>query len=345
MARMFDFCIGNPPYQTTAENTSDKPIYNFFMDAAYAVAEKVELIHPGRFLFRAGKTPVAWNEKMLNDDHFKVLYYEQDSSKIFPNTAIEGGIAITYRDCKRSFGAVHVFSSFKELNGIIVKIGKKLKGSSVVSDIMYLQNRFNLESLYADFPEFRDIISSEGKERRIVTSSFKKLSVFHHSKQEDDHIKVLGVDNNCRRYRWINNKYIEDNGNLYKFKVLVPKSNGSGPLGKGVTQLIGSPLALAPCVGYTQSFIGIGAFDTETEANSCLKYVKSKFARCLLGIKKITQDNPPEKWVFVPLQDFTSASDIDWSQSVAAIDRQLYKKYGLSPEEIDFIETHVKEMD
>ncbi len=76
-----------------------------------------------------------------------------------------------------------------------------------------------------------------------------------------------------------------------------------------------------------------------------MKYVKSKFARTMLGILKITQDNPPEKWKYVPLQDFTSNSDIDWSKSIPEIDQQLYKKYGLSPEEIKFIEIHVKEME
>ena len=65
----------------------------------------------------------------------------------------------------------------------------------------------------------------------------------------------------------------------------------------------------------------------------------------MLGILKVTQDNSSKKWKYVPLQDFTSQSDIDWSQSVADIDRQLYAKYGLDDEEIQFIESHVKEMD
>lgn len=65
----------------------------------------------------------------------------------------------------------------------------------------------------------------------------------------------------------------------------------------------------------------------------------------MLGVLKITQHNPPEKWKFVPLQDFTSDSDIDWSRSIQDIDQQLYAKYGFSDEEIDFIELHVKEMD
>lgn len=99
-----------------------------------------------------------------------------------------------------------------------------------------------------------------------------------------------------------------------------------------------------PLVGYTRSFIGIGSFDREFEANACFKYIKSKFARTALGILKITQDNNKDTWKYVPLQNFTLESDIDWSVSIAEIDKQLYKKYNLTQEEIDFIESHVKEM-
>ncbi len=100
-----------------------------------------------------------------------------------------------------------------------------------------------------------------------------------------------------------------------------------------------------PLVGYTQSFISFGNFDLEVEAENCLKYIKTTFCRTLLGTLKITQDNNKDTWQNVPLQDFTVNSDIDWTQSVADIDRQLYQKYGLSPEHIAFIKIHVKEMD
>lgn len=76
-----------------------------------------------------------------------------------------------------------------------------------------------------------------------------------------------------------------------------------------------------------------------------LKYIKTRFARTLLSVLKTTQDITPEKFKYVPLQDFTENSDIDWSKPVSEIDQQLYAKYGLTQEEIDFIETHVKEMD
>lgn len=126
-----------------------------------------------------------------------------------------------------------------------------------------------------------------------------------------------------------------------KYKVIIPKSNGTGALGETLsTPLIGSPL-----MGYTQSFIGIGAFDNINEAEACLKYIKSKFARIMLGVLKATQDNSRDVWRLVPLQDFTSESDIDWSKSVADIDKQLYAKYGLTAEEIAFIESKVKSME
>ena len=123
----FDYVIGNPPYQETQEGTSDNPIYNCFMDAAYEIAEKVELITPARFLFDAGKTPKVWNEKMLEDEHLKVEYYEQDSSKVFSNTDIKGGVAVTYRDKSKIFGAIDTFTQYPVLNNILVKVREKME--------------------------------------------------------------------------------------------------------------------------------------------------------------------------------------------------------------------------
>ena len=109
--------------------------------------------------------------------------------------------------------------------------------------------------------------------------------------------------------------------------------------------MLSTPLIGEPLIGYTQTFISFGAFDNQEEAENLLKFIKTRFARTLLGTLKITQNNKTkEVWKNVPLQDFTSSSDIDWTQSVAEIDAQLYRKYALSQEEIDFIESHVKEM-
>lgn len=106
--KLFDYIIGNPPYQEEqiSENADGSlknyapPVYDKFMDGTFKVAEKVELVHPARFLFNAGSTSKTWNEKMLKDEHFKVLYYEEDGHKVFPSlsTPLRGGVAITYRD-------------------------------------------------------------------------------------------------------------------------------------------------------------------------------------------------------------------------------------------------------
>lgn len=130
----FDFAIGNPPYQdnTLGENeTYAPPVYNAFIDASYEVADKVELIHPARFLFNAGSTPKAWNQKMLSDEHFKVLYYEQDSSKVFANTDIKGGVAVTYHNNEQIYGAIEVFTPYIILNRISNRLSSLIQKSNI----------------------------------------------------------------------------------------------------------------------------------------------------------------------------------------------------------------------
>ena len=109
--------------------------------------------------------------------------------------------------------------------------------------------------------------------------------------------------------------------------------------------MLSTPLIGAPLIGATDTFLNIGSFDDENVAENVLKYVKTKFARTMLGILKITQHNPRSTWKYVPLQDFTPNSDIDWTKSVSEIDQQLYKKYGLTADEIEFIETKVQAME
>ena len=135
-------------------------------------------------------------------------------------------------------------------------------------------------------------------------------------------------------------KYVHPNEFLYGYNVASPKSNGNGIFGEALT----ATEILAPYEGATDTFISIGSFKTRKEAENLQKYIKTKFFRALLGVKKVTQDNPKSVWNMIPIQNFTSSSDIDWSKSITDIDRQLYTKYGLDDKEIAFIETHVKEM-
>lgn len=334
----FTAVIGNPPYMEKQDATSDTPIYHLFIDLAMSLAPKATLITPARFLFNAGKTPKEWNEKILSNPHFKVIWCKQDSSLIFPSADIKGGVAVSFYDEAENFGAITHYTAFDQLKGILHKVTSK-KGFKSIDTIIYQQNRFNLKALYEDYPLLRKKIGSNGNERRLTTSIFQLKEIFY-TEGFANAIEVFGLVNNARRYYFINPKYIEEHPNLNKFKVLLPASNGSGAIG----ETLSTPLVGEPLVGYTQSFISFGVFDAETEARACLKYLKTKFARTMLGILKVTQHNHTDTWRFVPLQDFTAESDIDWSGEVADIDRQLYAKYGLDADEIAFIERMIKPM-
>ncbi|MCO4489102.1 Type II restriction endonuclease [Streptococcus infantarius subsp. infantarius] len=339
----FDVVIGNPPYQeeTTGENsTFAPPIYHKFMELAYQLSDKVILITPARFLFNAGSTPKAWNKKMLEDKYLKVIYFEQNSSNIFPNTDIKGGVAVTYHNTSENFGAIQVFTPYQELKNITSKVFKRSTES--LSEIIFTQNRFDLEVLYEDYPEYRNIIGSNGRDKRFRNNIFEKIDSFTEQNRSTEDIAIRGVIKNKRYWRYISKKYVDCNhDNLDKWKVIVPRANGKGILG----EVLSTPEILAPMQGYTQTFIGVGALSSENEAKSLLKYIKSKFLRTMLSMLKVDQHNEKDTWAKVPLQDFTLNSDIDWTKSIAEVDQQLYKKYGLSEEEIQFIESKVKEME
>lgn len=342
----FDFIIGNPPYQdeTLGDNKGfTPPIYNKFLENAYEIADAVEMIHPARFLFNAGSTPKEWNRRMLSDEHLKVLFYEQDSSKVFANTDIKGGIAITYHDNNKDFGAIEIFTAYAELNDILKKVLHNTHFKKF-SDIVVTRTAYRLtDKMHEDYPKAIEQLS-DGHAHDMSTNIFERLpQVFYDEKPQDtfSYIQILGRENSERVYKYIREDYVNKVCNLDKYKIFLPKANGIGLLG----EVLSAPVITGPKIGATETFLSIGCFDTEREAEFALKYIKTKFARALLGTLKTTQDITPDKWKNVPLQDFTDSSDIDWSKSVREIDAQLYGKYGLDKQEIDFIESHVKEIE
>ena len=342
----FNAIVGNPPYQTQKEGTSDSPIYHQFMDLTYELCDKSVLITPGRFLFNAGKTPKAWNEKMLGDEHLKVVYYNSDSSNVFPDISIMGGIAITVRDINKKFGAINTFTPIQEVNSILKKV-ESIKSKSI-SDLVYAPESYRLsKKLHSEFPDIESKLSS-GHKYDLTTNIFGKLNdvfTIERPVSKEKYIQILGRENNSRVLKWIKKDYVDEHENLNHYKVILPKSNGSKPIGELVaTGLIGAPDICGPNTGHNQTFIGIGRFDTMIEAENLLKYIKGKFSRLLLGILKVTQDNKKKVWKYVPIQDFTTDSDIDWSKTISEIDQQLYKKYKLSKEEIEFVEKMIKPM-
>lgn len=336
----FDFVIGNPPYQEETEGTSDNPVYNIFMDAVYNIADKVELITPARFLFNAGKTPRDWNKKILADEHLKVLQYWAKSDEVFPNTDIKGGIAITYRDNNKNFNKIGYFIPNKTLRQILSKVLDIMINS--FSELVRPTEYFKLTPLIHDEnPDIKQNMS-KGHEFDLTSNLIdKNPQLFIDS--NDNHkkyVRIIGRYNGKRVKKYFKSAYIKQCDAILKYKVIIPESNNSGQFGETlVCPMIGQPGDVT-----TQTFISIGFFNSEYEALSVKKYISGKFARALLGTLKITQHNKKDVWQNVPLQDFTPNSDIDWSKSIPEIDQQLYKKYGLDEKEIEFIETHVKEM-
>ena len=338
--RHWDVAIGNPAYQEDNENNERKnPVYNYFMDESFKIADCVELIHPARFLFNAGQTKRDWNEKMLNDPHFKILEYEPNAKNIFPDTDIKGGVVISYRDNKKIFGPIEIFTEFPYLNSILHKVVAR-DDTSISSIIIGAVPYSFTEELKTEHPEWVELA---GKSFDLRTNIFTKMygKIFFDAQPDDDkYIRIFGLLDRERTYLLVKDKYVSKPKNFSKYKVLLPKANNSGKFGEALAPMeIGEPY-----VGHTQTFISIGGFDTQNEALALEKYLKTKFCRCMLSVLKKTQDITPDKFKYVPLQDFTNKSDIDWSKSIAEIDQQLYKKYGLSDEEVSFIETNVKEM-
>ena len=341
----FDFAIGNPPYQEDVQNKGDRPnpVYDRFLDASFGIATKVCLIHPARFLFNAGQTPKAWNKKMLADTHFRILFYQPDATQIFANTDIKGGVVISYHDETSDFGAIEVFTSYPQLNSIVKKVAEKEGNRPRLNSIIASQGLYRFSDLFfTEHPEAVSVMGA-GTGSKIVSSVIEKLPEVFLTEPTSDHkyVRFLGRIKSQRAYRFIRRDYLVDNEYIDSFNLFLPEANNSGHFGETLTE----PTVSLPSDGSADTFLSAGVFRSESEPQNMIQYIRTKFFRALLGVKKVTQHCPPTVWSIIPIQDFTANSDIDWSKSIPEIDRQLYAKYGLSKEEIAFIESHVKPME
>lgn len=340
-----DIIIGNPPYQDDAvgeQKTYNGPIYNHYLDCAYIISDVVEMIHPARFLSNAGSTPKAWNKKMLEDKHFGICEYWNKSVSLFDETDIKGGIAISLRDKKVDKGPIGLFTPYQELNAIVQSVCKDKKFKSM-SDIVVSRTAYRFTDLmHKDHPEAMSQLSN-GHPYDVSTNIFERLpQVFFDEKPNDgkEYIRILGRIDNARIMKYVRRDYIREVENLDGYKVFMASANSNGVFGEILTP----PMVIEPGVGNTETFISIGNFSSHYEAVATSKYIVTKFVRALLGVLKTTHHLTPETWKFVPQQDFSEASDIDWSLSVEEIDALLYKKYNLSDKEIRFINEKVQAM-
>lgn len=339
----FNAVVGNPPYQSESENNSRKePVYHYFYQAAFKISDLVTLISPARFLFNGGQTPTDWNNSMLNDEHLRVIDYFKDSTEVFSNVDIKGGVAILLRDTSEKFKPIGVFNPDEDSGSIISKI---LSSDSFtpLSSIAFSKSNFGLSNrLYEEHPNLINRLT-KGNQNILDAGIFGKMpEIFFNELPLDGnkYIRVIGRQNNHRVYKYVLSKYIKDNPQIGCYKVFITGANGTGKMGEELSQ----PVVGLPGDCSTQTFMSFGLFGSLDEANNCAKYMRTKFLRFCLGTLKITQNNPKETWKHIPLLDFKNDGEIDWNKSIQDLDHELYEKYKLSPSDICWIEENVKAM-
>ena len=262
-------------------------------------------------------------------------------------------MAITYHDETKDFGPIGIFTEYDEMNQILKKIQSQ-KTEKTIADIGVSGYSYHFtEKLHIDFPKIKQTqievdgklrpLLSKGHEYDLKSNVIGKLPmVFYDSKPNDncEYVIIVGRENNERVNKFIKREYINTVSNLDYYKVFIPKASGIGEFGEP----LGPSFVADPGMGHTETFFSIGCFESEQEATNLLLYLKGKFSRALLSLLKKTQNITPGNFEYIPIQNFASKTDIDWSKPIKEIDQQLYKKYGLSKEEIEFIEKNVKEM-
>lgn len=332
----FDAVVGNPPYQEEIENRNEyPPVYHYFYDIAFELADIATLITPARYLFNAGKTPRTWNEKMLNDEHFSIIKYYDNSRDVFPSVDIKGGVAIGYRDRNNILGPIEVFTANDFMTRILKKVTKKAE--SYLNEIWVSNTSYcYTKDFFTDNPAFKSRVSG-GSSRYLSSSVFDKFpECFFDEKPADgeEYAEIIGRQNNSRVIKWFRTKYFNPPKNFGKYKVFLASSSGSGKIGEAFAD----PVLGAPNIGATETFFSLGNFNNEIEASNLLKYLKTKFARVMLSTSKVTQAMKSEKvWVNVPSFKFNSEDDIDWSKPIPQIDEMLFSIFGLDEAEARYV--------
>ena len=342
----FDFCIGNPPYQESdaGKSTGATPVYDKFVDEGLSICRNsLVMITPSRWM-KTGRGLDSFRKDMISNTSLKTLVDYEKADEFFSGVHIAGGICYFLID-KSYNGPCH----FKHISadGYIDESDRYLQNHFSDSVIRDSRQISILEKTFSD-SRFSSLVSSlnpYGFRTYLFNSPEQYPSVkISDVKTSECSIAVYGVKGfkgGARRVKF----YVRPSDILNKsvgyvdYKLFFSKA-----------YLATSTVPPEIIKGYpfeicTETFLKIGNFDTESEMLNALSYLKTKFARALLFFNRSALSVSKELFTFIPLQDFTDKSDIDWSKSLHEIDLQLYKKYGLNAEEIKFIEDRIKPME
>ena len=336
----FNAIVGNPPYQVMdgGHGSSSKSIYNEFVTIAQKISPiYISMIMPSRWM-TGGKGLDAFRDMMINDKRIQIMHDYMEASSLFNNVQIEGGICYFLWNSKYSKPCMYYSHSASEVNmverylnsndsDVVVRDAGLL---SILDKVLALK-----EQSFADYVLPRNPFGVFEYESYLVNQN-KSYS-----------FKLFGRFDNVRTTIFLNDDFVVNKNEEFArhWKVFVSKADGAaGQIGNPIpAKIIGKAVIGDKETICTETFLAIGPFSSKQQCQNVVKYAETKFFRIMVGIRK-NKNMTRDTYKFVPLQDFTSNSDIDWSVSIPEIDEQLYEKYGLSEDEIAFIEKMIKPM-
>ncbi len=320
----FDVIVGNPPYQMDAESGNrTMPIYNVFIDEAKKLNPRyMAFIIPSRWM-AGGLGLSEFRAEMLSDKRIRTLVDFPNPAEVFPGVEIKGGVCYLMWDrdnpgpCDMTivrgddrFGPVA-----RDLDQFDVLV-RDSRALAILEKVLSKKEPSIIDIMAAD-KEFG------------MTSNFSGFS----TKKTAGAIEIYAYRAGQRITGWMKRSAVEKSAHLIdKWKVLVPKAGSDGGQKLPDVVLGSTQIAASPSV-CTQTYLFFFA-DTEKEASSIESYVKTRFLRFLVSLRKSTQDATRSTYTWVPQQTW----DHTWT------DAELYKKYGITPDEQAYIESMVKEM-
>lgn len=360
----WDVIISNPPYQLedSSMSASASPIYNIFVEQAKKLQPRyLTMIIPSRWMV-GGKGLDDFRATMIADKHIRELHDFINSKDCFAGVDIKGGVCYFLRErdggdslCKivthNAENNVKTSVRYLQEDGVdvfirqseLVEIKQKVWADASQTSFMTIVSVQKPYGLRTDFFAPTVQVEEDGIRRKVSVTAEEKYNLVTPSEQPIiGGYQILGLIGNKRVWRYVDKDYKFPKANgLGKYKIFIPNAYGCGAIG----EVPSTPVLGTPVMACTETFLELGPWDNYIEASNALKYLKTKFFRALVSIIKQTQHTSVTTYQYVPLQDFTNDSDIDWSKSVDDISHQLYAKYGLSDDDISFIETNIEPMD
>ncbi len=337
----FKAIVGNPPYQDMGGSggTNDAPIYQeFCMIASRIKPNFVSLVIPSRW-FAAGRENLLgdFRSKMLKSGNISKLTAYNNSRDLFSNVEIKGGVCYFLEDLDYSGDCDYTLVNGNTIQSDSISLDsfdvliREPKLAKIVSKVSSKLTT-GVDTIISSDTPF-------GVPTKPTNNAKEKFSVSE-TPSNSHNTALFVIESLKRRILFVAKNAIKKNTqDIDKHKVFVPEVGGSG----NDSKILGDPEYAAPNSVCTQSYL-YAPFGSEIEAKNFIKYLRSKFLRVLVSAIKITQHATSRVYRYVPMQDFSENSDIDWSKSVAEIDQQLYAKYKLSDKEISFIESMIKPM-